>query len=160
MNDYLIKFVRDPKITSAEFKKMQKNKTSLKAITPILFAKTDQETSKGKIVYLPIPKVGNGNRMLEIYKDNEESILPGNIVTSKFKQALATAEGYVPASELMNQPTFIKAMEEFKAGKKANGGLKALANSAKAALENNEEVDELISKKEEESVKCNKGKKA
>ena len=156
MNDYLVKFVRDPKITNAEFKKMQKNKSAVKAFTPILFAKTDQETSKGKIVYLPIPKVGNGNRMLEIYKDNEESILPGNVVSSKFKKALATAEGYGSVSELMSQPSFIKAMEELKADKIANGGLKALANSAKAGLENNKEVDDLISKKEEESVKCNK----
>jgi hypothetical protein len=82
--------------------------------------------------------------------------LPGNIVSSKFKQALSTAEGFTPVSELMSQPSFIKAMEELKAEKVANGGLKALANSAKAGLENNKEVDDLISKKEEESVKCNK----
>lgn len=160
MSDYLVKFVRDPKITNAEFRKMQKNKSSFKAFTPILFERTNQETSKGKVIYTPIPKVGNGNRMLEIYKDNTESILPGNVVTSKFKQALSTAEGYTRASDLMKQPSFVKAMEQLEGEKRSIDGLKALANSAIAGLQNNEELDDAISKKEEESAKCNKGKKA
>jgi hypothetical protein len=158
LNDFLIKYVRDPKISREELKKMKKNKTILQAYQPILFEKTDQKDKKGKILYIPISKVGNGNRMLEIYKDDQESILPSNVMQMDTKAALTAAEGYKSAKDLMREPEFIKAMEQLKGEKTQNNGLKALAEKALRKVKDNNEVDETISKKEEESVKCNKGK--
>jgi Zn-dependent M32 family carboxypeptidase len=137
---------------------MKKNKTILQAYQPILFEKTDQKDKKGKILYIPISKVGNGNRMLEIYKDDQESILPSNVMQMDTKAALTAAEGYKSAKDLMREPEFIKAMEQLKGEKTQNNGLKALAEKALRKVKDNNEVDETISKKEEESVKCNKGK--
>lgn len=185
LNDFLIKYVRDPKISKEELKKMKKNKTILQAYQPILFEKTDQKDKKGKIIYIPISKAGNGNRMLEIYKDEQESILPGNVMQIDTQAALTAAEGYVSAKDLMRQPGFIKAMEELKGEKTQNNGLKTLAQNALKTLKATkkvedteepdmtfgltaemfedystkaEEIDDVINKKEEESVKCNKGK--
>lgn len=156
INDFLIKYVRDPKISREDFKKMRKDKTAANAYQPIMFQKTDQKDKKGKILYAPIGKVGNRNRMLEIYNDDQESILPGNVLQIETQSALTAAEGYVSAKDLMRQPGFIKAMGELKGEKVQNNGLKALAENALKALKDNKEVDDTISKKEEESVKCNK----
>ena len=183
LNDFLIKYVRDPKISREEFKKMKKNGSAGQAFQPILFEKTDQKDKKGKLIYVPIPKVGNGNRMLEIYNDDQESILPGNVMQIETQSALTAAEGYVSAKDLMRQPGFVKAMGELKGEKIQNNGLKALAENALKKLkgakkvEDTEEpdmsfgltaemfedysskadqIDDIIKKKEEESVKCNK----
>ena len=158
LNDYLIKFVRDPKISKDQLKKMKKDKTIAQAYQPVLFQKTDQKDKKGKIIYIPIPKAGNRSRMLEIYKDDQESILPGNNLQIETQAALTSAEGYVSAKDLMRQPAFIKALEEAKSEKVALSGLKAMSQNALKSLNTNKELDETISKKEEESVKCNKGK--
>jgi hypothetical protein len=158
LNDYLIKFVRDPKISKDQLKKMKKDKTIAQAYQPVLFQKTDQKDKKGKIIYMPIPKAGNRNRMLEIYKDDQESILPGNNLQIETQAALSSAEGYVSAKDLMRQPAFIKALEEAKSEKVALSGLKAMSQNALKSLNTNKELDDTISKKEEESVKCNKGK--
>ena len=158
LNDFLIKYVRDPKISKEEFKKMKKDKSLANAFQPILFQKTDQKDKKGKLIYIPISKAGNRNRMLEIYKDDQESILPGNVMQMETQAALTAAEGYVSAKELMRQPGFIKAMEELKGEKAQNNGLKALAENALKALKEDKDIEDAITKKEEESVKCNKGK--
>lgn len=156
LNDYLIKYVRDPKISKEEFKKMKKDKSLAQAFQPILFEKTEQKDKKGKIIYIPIGKAGNRNRMLEIYKDDQESILPGNVMQIETQAALSASEGYVSAKDLMRQPGFIKAMGELAGEKVQNNGLKALAENALKSLKENKEVDDTISKKEDESVKCNK----
>jgi hypothetical protein len=183
LNDFLIKYVRDPKISKEEFKKMKKNGSAGQAFQPILFEKTDQKDKKGKFIYVPIAKAGNGNRMLEIYADEQESILPGNVMQIETQSALTAAEGYVSAKDLMRQPGFIKAMGELKGEKTQNNGLKALAENALKTLKGvkkvedteepdmsfgltaemfedysskAEQIDDVIKKKEEESVKCNK----
>jgi hypothetical protein len=156
LNDYLVKYVRDPKISKEEFKKMKKDKSLAQAFQPILFQKTEQKDKKGKIIYIPIGKAGNRNRMLEIYKDDQESILPGNVMQIETQAALSASEGYVSAKDLMRQPGFIKAMGELAGEKTQNNGLKALAENALKSLNENKEVDDTISKKEDESVKCNK----
>jgi hypothetical protein len=156
VNDYLIKYVRNPKISKEELKKMKKDKTLAQAFQPVLFQKTEQKDKKGKIIYMPIGKAGNRNRMLEIYKDDQESILPGNVMQIETQDALTAAEGYVSAEDLMRQPGFIKAMGELAGEKTQNNGLKALAENALKSLNESKEVDDTISKKEDESVKCNK----
>jgi len=158
LNDFLIKYVRDPKISKEEFKKMKKDKSLANAFQPILFQKTDQKDKKGKLIYIPISKAGNRNRMLEIYNNDQESILPGNVMQMETQAALTAAEGYVSAKELMRQPGFIKAMEELKGEKIQNNGLKALAENAVKDMKENKDIEDIITKKEEESVKCNKGK--
>jgi hypothetical protein len=152
----LIKYVRNPKISKEELKKMKKDKTLAQAFQPVLFQKTEQKDKKGKIIYMPIGKAGNRNRMLEIYKDDQESILPGNVMQIETQDALTAAEGYVSAEDLMRQPGFIKAMGELAGEKTQNNGLKALAENALKSLNESKEVDDTISKKEDESVKCNK----
>jgi hypothetical protein len=115
-----------------------------------------KKDKKGKIIYIPIGKAGNRNRMLEIYKDDQESILPGNVMQIETQAALSASEGYVSAKDLMRQPGFIKAMGELAGEKTQNNGLKALAENALKSLNESKEVDDTISKKEDESVKCNK----
>jgi hypothetical protein len=95
--------------------------------------------------------------MLEIYDDERESILPGNVMQMETKAALTKAEGYTSAEELMKQPAFIKAKEEFKAEKSKNNMLKTLADGALKDKKANANVQGVLNKKEEESKKCNKG---
>jgi WhiB family redox-sensing transcriptional regulator len=129
-NDFMVKYILNPKYTREQLKKMKKNKSIVEAYQPILFEKTDEVDKKKRVIYVPIGKLGNGSRMLEIYDDERESILPGNVMQMEAKAALTKAEGYTSAAELMKQPAFIKAKEEIKAEKSKNNMLKNLADTS------------------------------
>lgn len=156
-NDFMVKYILNPKYTREQLKAMKKNKSIVDAYQPILFEKTDEVDKKKRVIYVPIGKLGNGSRMLEIYNDELESILPGNVMQMEAKAALTKAEGYTSAEELMKQPAFIKAKEEFKAEKAKNNMLKTLADGALKDKKANANVQGVLNKKEEESKKCNKG---
>jgi hypothetical protein len=156
-NDFMVKYILNPKYTREQLKAMKKNKSIVDAYQPILFEKTDEVDKKKRVIYVPIGKLGNGSRMLEIYDDERESILPGNVMQMETKAALTKAEGYTSAEELMKQPAFIKAKEEFKAEKSKNNMLKTLADGALKDKKANANVQGVLNKKEEESKKCNKG---
>jgi hypothetical protein len=156
-NDFMVKYILNPKYTREQLKAMKKNKSIVDAYQPILFEKTDEVDKKRRVIYVPIGKLGNGSRMLEIYDDERESILPGNVMQMETKAALTKAEGYTSAEELMKQPAYIKAKEEFKAEKSRNNVLKNLADGALKDKKTNANVQGVLNKKEEESKKCNKG---
>ena len=157
INDFMVKYILNPKYTREQLKAMKKNKSIVEAYQPILFEKTDEVDKKKRVIYVPIGKLGNGSRMLEIYDDERESILPGNVMQIETKAALTKAEGYTSAEDLMKQPAFIKAKEELKAEKSQNNKLKTLADSALKDKKTNANVQGVLNKKEEESKKCNKG---
>ena len=183
-NEFMVKYILNPKYTREQLKAMKKNKSIVDAYQPILFEKTEEVDKKKRVIYIPIGKLGNGPRMLEIYQDERESILPGNVMQMEAKAALTKAEGYTSAEELMKQPGFIKAKEQLQAEKSQTNMLKTLANAslknmkAGKKVEDTEEddmlfgltaemfedysskaeqIDDVIKKKEEESKKCNKG---
>ena len=184
-NEFMIKYILNPKYTREQLKAMKKNKSIVDAYQPILFEKTEEVDKKRRVIYVPIGKLGNGPRMLEIYQDERESILPGNVMQMEAKAALTKAEGYTSAEELLKkQPAFIKAKEQLQAEKSQTNMLKTLADAslknmkAGKKVEDTEEddmlfgltaemfedysskaeqIDDVIKKKEEESKKCNKG---
>ena len=79
VHDFYIKYIKNPKVSKEEYKEMKKNKTVFKAFEPILFQKSDLKDKKGNVLYLPISKLGNGNKMLELYTNpDQESILENN----------------------------------------------------------------------------------
>lgn len=156
-NEFMVKYILNPKYTREQLKAMKKNKSIVDAYQPILFEKTEEVDKKKRVIYVPIGKLGNGPRMLEIYQDERESILPGNVMQMEVKAALTKAEGYTSAEELMKQPAFIKAKEKLQAEKSQTNMLKSLADNALKDKKANTNVQSVLNKKEEESKKCNKG---
>jgi len=157
-NEFMVKYILNPKYTREQLKAMKKNKSIVDAYQPILFEKTEEVDKKRRVIYVPIGKLGNGSRMLEIYQDDRESILPGNVMQMEVKAALTKAEGYTSAEELLkNQPSFVKAKERLQAEKSQNNMLKTLADKDLENKKANTSVQSVLNKKEEESKKCNKG---
>jgi hypothetical protein len=159
INDFLVKYVRDPKLSRADLKKMKKDKTIMQAYKPILFKKTEMTDKKGNIKYMPLSKLGNKNKMTEIYTDDTESILPGNSSQLETSSYVTAAEGWVKATDLLPElktGTETKVEEETKTllpkGNR-NAALKDLA--MKAIKELDQKVEDELNNKEDESKPCN-----
>jgi hypothetical protein len=77
--DYFVKYVKKDGFTKEEFKKLQKEKRAFEAFAPVLYENTKTVDDKERIVFIPINKLGDGPRFLEIYTDPDtESILEEN----------------------------------------------------------------------------------
>lgn len=101
VHDFYIKYIKNPKVSKEEYKEMKKNKTVFKAFEPVLFQKSDLKDKKGNTLYLPISKLGNGNKMLELYSDpNQESILENNSSKQADVNTKLMMGSYVSAREL------------------------------------------------------------
>ena len=158
-NDFLVKYVKVGKpdgtaYTSKEIKEMKENKTITSLYKPILFQKTDLTDDKDRIIYSPVPMLGNGSRMLEIYKDpNQESILGLNNNQLTAKALKGTEVRYMSYAELMGDDSKdVTKSEE----SQPTSGPKTLRELADAVKQNATEITEKVKEKEEESEDCNK----
>lgn len=159
LNDFMVKYVRDPKISKTDLKKMKKDKTIAQAYKPVLFQKTENTTKKGYIIYEPISTLGNRSRMLEIYDNDQESILPGNTTQLDLKASIKSSEGWVSAKDMMAaaESREQKKKDQTPSENIKNASLKDMAMKAIQDLE--KDVKKTKEKKEDESKKCNKKKK-
>lgn len=83
MYDYLIKYVKKKGISKIRMKRLEKEDRGFEAFEPVMFKFTGASAKDNRMVYIPIPRMGNGAKMLEIYGDPDaESIIPSNNSTT------------------------------------------------------------------------------
>ena len=156
-NDFLVKYVKVGKpdgtaYTAKEMKEMKENKTITSLYKPILFQKTDLTDDKDRIIYSPVPMLGNGNKMLEIYKDpNQESVLGTNNNQLTTKALKGTEVRYMSYAELMGDESkdVTKATEETA----PTGGAKTLKELVDKVKSEAAATTEKVAEKQDE---CNK----
>jgi hypothetical protein len=104
--DYFVKYVKKDGFSKEEFKKMQKEKRGYEAFAPVLYENSQAVDDKGRIVFVPINKLGDGPRFLEIYDDPDtKSILEENDhtkITINKKSPMTPGGGWFKPSDLLN----------------------------------------------------------
>ena len=103
-NDYMVKYVRIAGVSNNRIAELKKEKKLNEAFQAILFENTKLYDDKtNKIVFIPVNKLGNGNKLTEIYKDDRQSVLTKNEANyqSKFEEA-----GWKKASDLFPESFF------------------------------------------------------
>jgi hypothetical protein len=99
--DFYSKSVINPTLTREDVKRLKKAGRGYEAYVSVLFQRTD-DTEGGKIVYLPINKMGAGNKLTEIYIDpDSESIIESNNFSSVFNpKDLKKRSGFTSITDL------------------------------------------------------------
>lgn len=105
--EYFVKYVKREDLSREEIKKLQKEKRGFEAFAPVLYENSQTADDKGRIVFFPINKLGDGPRFLEIYADPDtKSILEENdhtkIAINK-KSAMKPGGGWFKVSDLLNK---------------------------------------------------------
>ena len=171
--DFYIKNMLNPNLTRDEIKTLKKEGRGYEAYVSILFQRTDQMGGKygDKILYLPINKLGAGNRMVEIYTDPEQdSVIESNVVKLTLEAKPKKNGGWTKASDLFpelskaeenenleedqteEKDKDVKKEEVFKEDKPLNSIRKLIEES----MQTGEDIRKVLDRKKEESKKCNK----
>ncbi len=126
--DYFVKYVKKDNFTKEEFKQLQKEKRAYEAFAPVLYENTQAVDDKGRIVFMPINKLGDGPRFLEIYTDPDtESILEENDhkkLTINKKSKMTPGGGWFKVSDMLNSVKEQKDMNTLESEETEQEGIK------------------------------------
>jgi hypothetical protein len=109
--DYFVKWVMDPGVDDETLKKLEKEGEKYKAYAAVLYENTksvvEEGKNKGKVIFMPINKLGDGNKFFEVYTNvDNKSILEENDherLTIDNKAAKKSKGGWMKASELLKR---------------------------------------------------------
>lgn len=112
--DYFVKYVKKDGFSKEEFKKMQKEKRGYEAFAAVLYENSGAVDDNGRIVFVPINKLGDGPRFLEIYDDPDtKSILEENDHTKlTLNKKLGSSKWPINVSDILKK---IKEEKDMKA---------------------------------------------
>jgi hypothetical protein len=167
--DFYTKSMLNPELSKEEIKRLKKAGRGWEAYVSLLFQRTDM-TEKGKVIYMPINKMGAGNKLTEIYADPEAaSVIEKNNASSVFTPNTKKKTGFTSIKELYPEmfgqqeededvetettsETDTKKKElEFKPAKPMNSIRMLIEESKKTG----EDIEVVLEKKKKESKKCN-----
>lgn len=164
--DFYTKSILNPALTKEEIKRLKKSGRGWEAFVSILFQRTDA-TENGKVVYMPINKMGAGNKFTEIYSDPDAtSVIESNNSSAMLSPSVKKQSGFTSVKDLFPDifgapeeetdevvEEEVKAPEvEFKPEKPMNSIRKLIEESNKTG----EDIEAVLERKKKESKNCNK----
>jgi hypothetical protein len=164
--DFYTKSILNPSLTKEEVKRLKKSGRGWEAFVSILFQRTDA-TENGKVIYMPINKMGAGNKFTEIYSDSDAtSVIESNNSSAMLSPSVKKQSGFTSVKDLF--PDIFGATEEeteeaveeevktpeveFKPEKPMNSIRKLIEESNKTG----EDIEAVLERKKKESKNCNK----
>lgn len=98
--DFYVKSMINPALTKEEVKRLKKAGRGWEAYVSLLFQRTDN-TDNGKVIYMPINKMGAGNKLTEIYSDPEaSSVIESNNTSTVLDPSVKRRSGFTSVTDL------------------------------------------------------------
>jgi len=98
--DFYTKSILNPALTKEEVKRLKKSGRGWEAFVSILFQRTNA-TEKGKVIYMPINKMGAGNKLTEIYSDSDAtSVIESNNSSAMLSTSVRKRSGFTLVKDL------------------------------------------------------------